>query len=416
VQSNLTQNEPQPEPEQKVNADADDEKYKGWTDEEIAADKLRLEKAKKDAESAKLFASSSDVPNETVSWNIDVFNTNNTVNNVNNFSFEDGQRGIDLEAEAVLNKIKTDKSISFGVVTDNNETEPDFSNVTTRNVTSESSGLGMANFAFDGNNDNKPKDAQQVTTDTVSSWNISSNNEQETETSGWGSLGGGFSSVKTTEGFGNVQWGQSDDKNSGFGSFNTAETEQFDFGGLINDNAANQTQQTQGNEEEKVKETTNGQVDDEDNGNFTLKPIVDLEEVDVATGHEEDKELKSFDISKLYRWGKDVSGEPTWKNRATKTALEFYQNQSSGKIRIVARENVTNKLRLNQLVAPKGVLNMDRKSDKQITWSGFDMTIEEEDGDEKGGFCMFAAKFAEKEIADAFTAFIITCSENNESI
>jgi len=270
VQSNLTQNEPQPEPEQKVNADADDEKYKGWTDEEIAADKLRLEKAKKDAESAKLFASSSDVPNETVSWNIDVFNTNNTVNNVNNFSFEDGQRGIDLEAEAVLNKIKTDKSISFGVVTDNNETEPDFSNVTTRNVTSESSGLGMANFAFDGNNDNKPKDAQQVTTDTVSSWNISSNNEQETETSGWGSLGGGFSSVKTTEGFGNVQWGQSDDKNSGFGSFNTAETEQFDFGGLINDNAANQTQQTQGNEEEKVKETTNGQVDDEDNGNFTL--------------------------------------------------------------------------------------------------------------------------------------------------
>ena len=78
---------------------------------------------------------------------------------------------------------------------------------------------------------------------------------------------------------------------------------------------------------------------------------------------------------------KHVAGQPTWKNRATKTKMEFYQNAKSGKIRIVAREQITNKLRLNQLVANQGVLNIDRKSDKQISWSGFDVTIEAEDED-----------------------------------
>merc|ERR1712228_853293 len=262
--------------------------------------------------------------------------------------------------------------------------------------------------------DNEPKEQQQVTTETVSTWNLSSNNEQDTQASGWGNIGGGFSSVKPTEGFGNVQWGESGDKNSGFGSFNTAETEQFDFGGLIKDDTANQTQ---GNEEEKVKEATSGNVDDEDNGNFTLKPIVDLEEVDVATGHEEDKQLETFEISKLYRWGKDVSGQPTWKNRATKTKLEFYQNGSSGKIRIVARENITSKLRMNQNVAGMALLNIERKSKKQISWSGFDLTIEaEDDDDEKKGFCMFAAKFPDEETADAFEAFMKSSSQNNENL
>merc|ERR1712173_198163 len=160
----------------------------------------------------------------------------------------------------------------------------------------------------------------------------------------------------------------------------------------------------------------NSNANDEDNGNFTLKPIVDLQEVEVATAHEEDKELKAFAIQKLYRWGKDVAGQPTWKNRATKTKMEFYQNAKSGKIRIVTREQITSKLRLNQLVAPQAVLNIDRKSDKQISWSGFDVTIEAEDDNGNKGFCMFAAKFPEKEIADEFEAFILSASQNNENL
>merc|ERR1712129_240604 len=212
-------------------------------------------------------------------------------------------------------------------------------------------------------------------------------------------------SVKTTEGFGNVAWGNNDTGASGFGSFeNTSET--FDFGKL---NAQSQVS------DEKVKEKPAGD-EPEDNGNYTLSAIVDLEEVDVATGHENEKELESFFMQKLYRWGKDVAGHPTWKNRATKTKLEFYQNAKSGKIRIVTREQITNKLRLNQLVASKAVLNIDRKSEKQISWSAFDVSIEAEDDDGKKGFCMFAAKFADKETADAFEVFINSATENNENL
>merc|ERR1712130_895682 len=87
-------------------------------------------------------------------------------------------------------------------------------------------------------------------------WTISTkeedNTQAETEAAGWSGIGGGFSSVKPTEGFGNVQWGNTDGGASGFGSFSAAESEQFDFGKLINNDAATNVS------DEKVKEVAAG--------------------------------------------------------------------------------------------------------------------------------------------------------------
>merc|ERR1712154_24102 len=57
--------------------------------------------------------------------------------------------------------------------------------------------------------------------------------ENETFNFGATDIGDGFSSVQTTDGFGNVEWGQSEQNESGFGSF--ADSETFDFGKLIKD-------------------------------------------------------------------------------------------------------------------------------------------------------------------------------------
>merc|ERR1740123_1875689 len=183
---------------------SDEDKYKGWTDEEIAEDKARLAKAKLDAQAAKLFTSSSDNTNATnaFSWDATATATTNG-SGFANFSFEDGQRGIDLEAEAVLNKVKVDGSISFGVSAGGcGDADPDFSNVTTRKSESvDSAGLGANNFSFDASA-NKPE--------TVASWGAPSSKQEadepaaETSGGGWGDIGGGFSSVKATDGFGNV--------------------------------------------------------------------------------------------------------------------------------------------------------------------------------------------------------------------
>merc|ERR1712129_325756 len=174
--------------------------YKGWKIEEIAEDKARIAKAKQDSESAKLFTSNSDNTNatNTFAWNADTTTATTNGSGFANFSFEDGQRGIDLEAEAVLNKVKVDGSISFGVSAGgNDDAEPDFSNVTTRKSESvDSASLGANNFSFDAGA-NKP--------DTVSSWGAPSSKQEVDEeedksdqpASSWGAVGGGFSSVKT---------------------------------------------------------------------------------------------------------------------------------------------------------------------------------------------------------------------------
>ncbi len=60
-----------------------------------------------------------------------------------------------------------------------------------------------------------------------------------------------------------------------------------------------ETEQIEQNTNEK--DTCNNNNDINDNGTYTSKPIVNLEEVEVATGHENDELLKEFEIRKLYR-------------------------------------------------------------------------------------------------------------------
>merc|ERR1711933_96487 len=97
----------------------------------------------------------------------------------------------------------------------------------------------------------------------------------------------------------------------------------------------------------------NKDKEEDDNGaEYTLKPLIDLKEQQVPTGHDDETLLVSFKVRKLYRWGRDVADLPCWKSRASNSSIEFYQNNNSNKVRMVCRENVTNKLRLNQYVLP----------------------------------------------------------------
>merc|ERR1712013_244763 len=92
---------------------------------------------------------------------------------------------------------------------------------------------------------------------------------------GWGGFSGGFSDVAVTDGFGNASWGAAADGDSGgFGSFsNNAE---FNVEAI----------QSEAKLAETVTTTTNAATSEaaqaeDDNGTYTLKPIVQLEEVNV---------------------------------------------------------------------------------------------------------------------------------------
>eukprot|EP01083_Nonionella_stella_P224958 800273_1 len=318
-----------------------DDPYQGWGQDEIAADKERQKKIAAEKQMKEKYFASND-ENQEQKWEMpgNLFELSNankdTANVFANYDFEQ-QRGVDLEAEKIMNRIQTDASISFGVsgndADESSNVQQDFSNVTTRdNAGDEENTTGL--------------------------------NGNEATSSGpqWGDLSGGFSSVKPTEGFGNATWGK-DGGGVGFGDF--GDSGGFSMDALTKGNIAESSPKKA---EDDVTDFTIvnasevNEPDPEDNGNYTLKPIVSLEEVEVETGHDNERELKSFDIAKLYRWGKDVSQQPWWKERASRTSITFYQDNSTEKIRMVCREHVTHKLRLNQYVATPYIAKLSNKT------------------------------------------------------
>eukprot|EP00486_Rosalina_sp_Unknown_P015649 CAMPEP_0201595086 /NCGR_PEP_ID=MMETSP0190_2-20130828/192206_1 /ASSEMBLY_ACC=CAM_ASM_000263 /TAXON_ID=37353 /ORGANISM="Rosalina sp." /LENGTH=1189 /DNA_ID=CAMNT_0048054955 /DNA_START=1369 /DNA_END=4938 /DNA_ORIENTATION=+ len=389
----------------------EDDKYKGWSQEEIMADKQRLEKAKIDAKQAQLFGGG-DNSQQVTSWNTNFdSNSNNNFGGGDgmNFTFSENQRGVDLQAEKELNRIKTDKNIQFGVTNDDNATNntAQQGDNNTNNEQEEPSSLGIGSgFEFvngDKNeNDEKvtPKNEDATATATESPWNIG---------------GGGFSSVQAT---GDAPTWGTENAGGDWGNFG-AESNKFNFGALMSDKQT-EDQTENNNDDNKDNGTGQDTSNNNDNNNgddngkeYTFKPLVQLNEVDVESGHENEKLLNTFEVAKVYRWGKDVTGHPGWKNRASNTKIGFYQSKDSGKIRIVCREDITNKLRLNQWI-DKSIAKIDKKAAKQIGWHGVDSTIAAED--ESNGLCSFAAKFRDGESADAFMKLLETSAENNEQL
>jgi len=73
------------------------------------------------------------------------------------------------------------------------------------------------------------------------------------------------------------------------------------------------------------------------------KPQVHLPEVTITTG-EEEEELVAKLRSKLYRWH-----DNQWKERGVGD-LKFLKHKKNGKIRVLLREDKTNKIRVNFIV------------------------------------------------------------------
>ena len=145
----------------------------------------------------------------------------------------------------------------------------------------------------------------------------------------------------------------------------------------------------------------------DDEGNmmtYTLESVVQLEEVNVNA---EDNQLDSFEIVKLYRWGKDALGDDVWNCRASNASIDFWQQPNKGKVRVICRDNVTNKLRMNHWLPQSTIANAELRAGKFVQWSGFDTTIHAEDKDDNNGFCRFNCEFRDGETAQKFYDLLV---------
>ncbi|EFN56683.1 hypothetical protein CHLNCDRAFT_144572 [Chlorella variabilis] len=124
-----------------------------------------------------------------------------------------------------------------------------------------------------------------------------------------------------------------------------------------------------------------------------FKPIVQLDEVEVSTGEEEEEAL--FDAKcKLYRYDNDA-GE--WKERGVGQG-RILQHKENKKIRFLMRQDKTLKIRGNHIIMPGTKVQEHGGSDKAMVWSCVDFA------DESQRMELFCIRFASPERAQQFQA------------
>merc|ERR1711998_70166 len=147
--------------------------------------------------------------------------------------------------------------------------------------------------------------------------------------------------------------------------------------------------------EDEGEENTGETLEDESSGTH-FEPLVQLAEVQVCSG-EEDEEVLYSTRAKLYRWGEDVKGEKCWKDRGVGD-VKFLKHHDTGKVRILLRVDKTKKIRLNHYFSPEIELQVNPTSDKAWTYTTTDYS------DETPELSNLCIKFKDPEIANAFKA------------
>jgi len=114
----------------------------------------------------------------------------------------------------------------------------------------------------------------------------------------------------------------------------------------------------------------NEEVDDDDPEKFKMHDQTALFQGQASTGHETETLIKSVGPAKLYRFD-----QKQWKARGT-GKFQFWQTPV-GRIRLVMRENLTEKLRLNHYIDPQLPLELKDSVANVYMWVGNDYCPED---------------------------------------
>ncbi|KAG6539206.1 hypothetical protein ZIOFF_004359 [Zingiber officinale] len=144
--------------------------------------------------------------------------------------------------------------------------------------------------------------------------------------------------------------------------------------------------------------------EDEDTG-AQIAPIVNLSEVAVTTGEEEEDVL--LDIkAKLYRFDRDGN---QWKERGTGN-VKLLKHRETGKVRLVMRQAKTLKICANHLVVPTIKIQEHAGNDKSCVWHASDFA----DGELKDE--LFSIRFGSVENRKKFMEMVETIAESSGKV
>lgn len=153
-------------------------------------------------------------------------------------------------------------------------------------------------------------------------------------------------------------------------------------------------------ETKKTQEETKTEEVPEEESTAHFKPVVQLEEVEVQTGEEEEEVLYT-QRGKLFVFGETMldkgTGNKSWKERGVGD-VRFLKHTERQSIRLLMRQEKTLKVIANFQIDPRIELTPNVSSDRSWVWRAFDFS----DGELVE--TMFALKFADSDIANEFKA------------
>lgn len=136
----------------------------------------------------------------------------------------------------------------------------------------------------------------------------------------------------------------------------------------------------------------------EEESTAEFAPVVELEEVDVVSGEEEEEVIYS-QRGKLFVYGETLldvgSGNKTWRERGIGD-IRILKHKEHSRMRVLMRQEKTMKVIVNHALDPRITLETNAGSDRSWVWSAFDFA---------GGELVetvFAIRFADSDIANNF--------------
>lgn len=148
--------------------------------------------------------------------------------------------------------------------------------------------------------------------------------------------------------------------------------------------------------EEEKPTTTETPKEEESTAEFA--PVVELEEVEVVSGEEEEEVIYSH-RGKLFVYGETLldvgSGNKSWKERGI-GEIKILKHKEHSRMRVLMRQEKTMKVIVNHALDPRITLEPNAGSDRSWVWSAFDFA--------EGELVetVFAIRFANSDIANDF--------------
>merc|ERR1739838_157508 len=177
---------------------------------------------------------------------------------------------------------------------------------------------------------------------------------------------------------------------------------------LVNKTISNMVKIEEENQEKKEEQEDAQTKNDEPTHDPYFAPIVNLPEIEVPTGEEEEEE--AFKIrAKLFRFD-STADPPEWKERGTGDVKFLTQKNNKGKVRLLMRRDKTLKICANHFIQPWMILKPMKGSERALMW-----LVQADYADEEARSETLAIRFANadntKKFKDAFDNAVTTITE-----